>query len=345
MIDSAIAEKLVSVCRGKSPWLILSHNHPDPDSLASAWALQHIFYRKGGSPSKIVYGGIVGREENRLMNSLLKIGAVHLQAGHFKKYSQIALVDTQPGAGNNSLPPEIKPKVVIDHHPLLSASREATFHYVAEDCGATATILVELLRILEIDPPPLLATALYYSLISETQHLGRDVTKRDIDASIFLFPRAKHRLISRIQHPYRNREFFQQLYLALEKAFTYKTVVVAPLGEIHHPGFIAQLADILISLRRLTWCFVHGRYRDTLFLSLRTTHTRAKAGKLLRKVIGNLGSAGGHDMMAGGQISLKKMTPEEIEDIEGKILKQLFKELGMPEEFNPSPLVNLSPPA
>jgi len=345
MLNPTQAKRLVALCRGKSPWLILSHNHPDPDSLACAWALQFILAEKAQVASKIVYGGIMGREENRLMNNLLKIGAIRLRLSHFLKYKFVALMDTQPGAGNNSLPPEIKPLVVIDHHPPLPASLEVEFRYIENDCGATATIMVELIQALGVEPPPLLSTALYYSLISETQHLGRDVTQRDIDAAIFLFPRAKHRLISQIQHPHRNREFFQQLYIALEKAFTYKSVVAATLGTIHHPGFVAQLADILISLQRSAWCFVSGRYRDTLYLSLRTTRPKARAGRLLRAVIGKLGSAGGHDMMAGGQIPLKNMSPEEIKTLEDKLLRQFFKEVGMPEDYNPTPLVNLSPPA
>jgi len=335
--ESKVSE-LLRGARGKSPLLILSHNHPDPDGLASAWALKFLLESKADISAKIAYGGTLGREENRSLNRLLRIGAVQLRSSHFKKFPYLALVDCQPGGGNNPLPPGKTPSIVIDHHPRLKSTR-ADFIDIQPDCGATSTILVEYLRQAGLDIPQGLCTALYYALVSETQHLGRDVTQRDIAASIYLFPRAKHRLISRIEHPVHNREFFQQLHSALEKAFTYQKFIGAQLGEIRHPDFVAQLADFLVSLKRATWCFVTARYRDNLYCSLRTTHPRARAGKLLRKVIGIRGSAGGHEMMAGGQVPLKGLSPEEKAALEKSILKKLIKNINLPEDFNPTPLV------
>ncbi len=331
--------ELLKVCRGKSPLLILIHNHPDPDALASASALQYLLEEKAGVVSKVAYGGILGREENRTFKKLLRIKAVRLLPSHLKKYPYTALIDCQPGGGNNPLTGRSRPLIVIDHHPRTKETR-ADFTDIRPDCGATATIIVEYLKDAGLEVPPLLATALYYALISETQHLGRDVTRQDIKASIFCFPRVRHRLISRIEHPVHGREFFQHLYQGLGRAFTYKSFVGARLGEIYYPGFAAQLADLLITLRRVTWSFVSGRYRETLHLSLRTTHPRAKAGKLLQRVIGNLGSAGGHDMIAGGQVSLAGMSPKEKDAVEKKVFKRLIKKLGLPEEIQPTPLVS-----
>lgn len=330
--------ELLQVCRGKSPLLILPHNHPDPDSLAGSWALQYLLEQSDGIASTIAYGGVLGREENRTFKKQLHINAVRLRSTHIKKFSSIALIDCQPGGGNVSLPSDHKPLIVIDHHPRKKNTK-ADFIDIQPDCGATSTILVEYLQAAKITVPPLLATALFYALISETQHLGRDVTNRDIRASTFLFPLVRHRLISRIEHPVHSREFFQQLYTSLGKTFTYKSFVGARLGEIYYPSFVAQLADMLVSLNRATWCFVTGRYRKTLHLSLRTTHTRARAGMLLRKVIGKRGSAGGHEMIAGGQIRLAGMTADEKNEVEEIIFQRLFRELGLPEDLKPNPLV------
>jgi len=102
---------------------------------------------------------------------------------------------------------------------------------------------------------------------------------------------------------------------------------------------VAQLADLLITLRRATWCFVTGTYRETLYCSLRTTHHRAKAGKMLRRVIGTLGSGGGHDMIAGGQVPLRGKSGEEKEEIKQKLFRQLYRRIGLPEEIKPTHLV------
>ena len=341
MKSKKVAE-LLKVCRGKSPLLIMPHNHPDPDSLAGSWALRYILEQSEGIASTIAYGGVLGREENRTFKKVLDIKAVRLSSAHINKFSSIALIDCQPGGGNVSLPPSRKPIIVIDHHPRKKTT-QADFIDIQPNCGATSTILVEYLQAAKITIPPLLATALYYALISETQHLGRDVTNRDIRASTFLFPLVRHRLLSRIEHPAHSREFFQQLYCSMGKTFTYKSFVGARLGEIYYPSFVAQLADMLISLKRATWCLVTGRYRKTLHLSLRTTHTRARAGKLLRKVIGKRGSAGGHEMIAGGQIRLAGMTAEEKSEVEKLIFQRLFRELGLPEDLKPNPLIEEVP--
>jgi nanoRNase/pAp phosphatase (c-di-AMP/oligoRNAs hydrolase) len=338
MKESNKVTELLTVCRGKAPILILPHNHPDPDSLASGWALQYLLEQKAEIASTIAYGGILGREENRTFKKLLRIDAVRLRSPHFKKFSSIALVDCQPGGGNVSLPPSRKPLIVIDHHPRKRSTR-GIFIDIQPDCGATATILVEYLRAAKVAVPPLLATALYYALISETQHLGRDVTNQDIRASTFLFPLVRHRLISRIEHPVHSREFFQQLHTSLGKTFSYKSFVGARLGTVYYPSFVAQLADLLVSLKRATWCFVTGRYRKTLHLSLRTTHPRARAGRLLRKVISNMGSAGGHEMIAGGQVKLAGLSAEEKNALEDNLFRRLFRELGLPEDLKPTPLV------
>jgi len=331
-------KNLLSAVGRQGPGLILTHNNPDPDALASAWALKFLLEQAGGIAARIVYGGILGREENRALNRLLRIGAVKARATTFKKTVAVLMVDCQPGAGNNPLPEGIEPVAVIDHHPRIKGTK-AAFVDIRPECGATTTILVEYLREAEIDIPSDLATALYYGLVSETQHLGRDVTRGDIEASIYLFPKVKHRLISRIEHPVHSREFFQQLHGALEKAVTYKKFVGAKLGEIDYPDFVSQFADLLVSLKRATWCFVTGRLGDTLYCSLRTTHPKAQAGKILRQVVGKRGSAGGHEMIAGGQIPLQGLSPEEITALEEAVYKCLYRKLRLPEDFTPAPLV------
>jgi len=340
MEDASKIQRLIEVCRGKPSLLILTHNHPDSDSLASAWALKHLLETTAQVAGFIVFGGILAREENRSMNSLLKIRAIPVRPSHFRKYPDVALVDCQPGAGNNLFPAGAPPLIVIDHHQKLPAT-EAQFLDIEPEAGATATILTEYLRTAGVEIPPHLATALYYGIVSETQHLGREVTRRDVAAATFLFPLVKHQLISRIEHPRHGREFFQQLHHALEQAFTYKSFVGARLHQINHPGFVAQFADLLLSLRRATWCLVSGRYRDTLYLSLRTTRNNTRAGRMLRKAVEGKGSAGGHEMIAGAQIPLRGMTPEERETIEETVYQNLMKEIGLPSAINPIPLVDL----
>ena len=56
-----------------APLLILIHDFPDPDALASAFALQHLAHSAFDIPSRIAYGGELGRTENRMMVRMLRI--------------------------------------------------------------------------------------------------------------------------------------------------------------------------------------------------------------------------------------------------------------------------------
>ena len=59
--------------RRLSPLLILTHDFPDPDALASAFALQHLVQSAFDIQSRIAYGGELGRTENKMMVRLLRI--------------------------------------------------------------------------------------------------------------------------------------------------------------------------------------------------------------------------------------------------------------------------------
>src|SRR5262249_247838 len=95
---------LLDVVEGPQPLVILPPDNPDPDGLASAAALQYLLRQLAERESVIALGGIIGRAENRAMVKYLNINLVPVKDIDFAKPTKIALVDTQPGRSNNSLP-------------------------------------------------------------------------------------------------------------------------------------------------------------------------------------------------------------------------------------------------
>ena len=85
-----------------SPMLVMVHDFPDPDAIASAFAFKYAAEQVYHINCKIVYGGAIGREENRGMVEILKIPMYQVNPRDFRKYAQFTLVDTQPGFANNN---------------------------------------------------------------------------------------------------------------------------------------------------------------------------------------------------------------------------------------------------
>jgi len=139
-------ERLLRVAKGKHAALILTHDNPDPDSLAAAMALKEILEQRGHLPTRVAYGGIIGRAENLAFVKVLRLPVVPVSQVVFDEFDLIALVDTQQSIGNHSLPPNQKADVVIDHHPLRDDQVHPPLSDVGRDYGATSTLLVEYLR-------------------------------------------------------------------------------------------------------------------------------------------------------------------------------------------------------
>jgi nanoRNase/pAp phosphatase (c-di-AMP/oligoRNAs hydrolase) len=283
------------------PLLILPHDNPDPDALASAATLKYLVGRLLEKEAYIALGGIVGRAENRAMLTYLSIGLVPVAEVRFEG-AQVALVDTQPGRTNNSLPDGIVPVAVIDHHPAYADYPGVPFLDLRDEYGATSTILTEYLEESKLEIEAKIATALFYGISAETQDLGREATPADIEASHFLFPYTNKRRLSKIENARVPREYFRVFREAIERAALHDDrVIVSVLGELQYPDMVAEVADFLLRLDQVEWAAAIGTFNGSLHCSVRTTDREANAGELLQRVLGAK-SAGGHDQIAGGRI-------------------------------------------
>jgi nanoRNase/pAp phosphatase (c-di-AMP/oligoRNAs hydrolase) len=320
-LDKKIAA-LDDLASKKRNAVIFLHDNPDPDAIASGWALHHFFKKRYNLHSIITYGGLIARAENASMVKFLKIPLTPFSEVNINSSDLIALVDTQPRIGNNSLPRKVVPHVVVDHHPRRMKMRVA-FEDIKTEYGASVTILYEYFMHTKIEIPHLLATAIFYALSAETQDLGREASDSDQKAYMELFKVANKKILSNISHPRYNREYYTILVRGLKKALISKHISVAHLGDVPFPDYIHQIADILLTCENVRWSLCSGWYRNVLYMSLRASNPRAKAGILVRKLIGSMGKAGGHDMMAGGKLEyLGDINPEMRIDIEGLITKR-----------------------
>jgi nanoRNase/pAp phosphatase (c-di-AMP/oligoRNAs hydrolase) len=320
-------ERLARQFKGRTRALVLPHDNPDPDSLASAWALATVFEQRLGAKAQIAYGGIIGRAENLAFVKQLDIPVVPFAEVQLDDYDLLGLVDTQQDVKNHALYEQRVADVVIDHHPLREGVVRNPFADVGGVYGATSTMLTEYLRAEHLEPTPELATALYYGIKADTRDLERQTQAHDVDCYLWLFPRIDRARLAAIEHPELPQRYFRLFHLAIERARVFSNGVVSDLGEVYTPDIVPEVAERLSRLEGLSWSLAVGSYRSQLYLSLRVSDRRKNAGKLIREACADFGgSAGGHGSMAGARLPLtgKKAARDAVRRQLIKRLKQTF---------------------
>ncbi len=137
--------------------LILLHNDPDPDALASGLALRALLRR---TKTTAIIGAMQGvtRPENLRMANLLDIQVEPITAESLATFERIATVDVQPHYFSEFLN---RVDLVVDHHPEQSGY-SAIFKDIRPDYGSTCTILTEHLRAIDWN--------ISHTLVSETKY-------------------------------------------------------------------------------------------------------------------------------------------------------------------------------
>lgn len=307
--------------------MILTHDYPDPDTLASACALQYLAQQGFGVDSHIVYGGIIGRMENRQMVKILKLPVHKLKPSDFKRFKHVALLDTQPGFQNNSLPSDVNPTIVIDQHTSVKKLR-AGLSIVDTECGATSVLLAQALLLKKIPVPSPVATALVYGILSDTLNLYRADRPDVLQTYLDILHHSDLKALARIQNPSRSKKFFQTLARGVHRAHLFSDLVVSHLRFVENPDLVSQIADFLLTYQGANWVLVTGRFKGRGHVSLRASRVNANAGEILRSVSDRRGEAGGHDTVAGGSFCMGRQVSErKWRKAERQLVERLKKRL------------------
>jgi nanoRNase/pAp phosphatase (c-di-AMP/oligoRNAs hydrolase) len=307
-------DQIFKALAGQQEVLVIMHNDPDPDAIASAVGLGYMLEKAEGIDVHIAYRGVIGRAENRALSKYIGAHFIKLDEDLLEAEKPIALVDTQPGAGNQPLPPNLTPEIVVDHHSLREETSLASYADVRPEIGATSSIILEYLRATNLRLPKKIATALFYGIKTDTKGLVRSTSPLDVDAYFYLQSRIDVPALIKIESAQVPADYFKSYARALSAARVYGDVLLLYIGRMEYPDLGAEIADLLMRLEGTKWVICAGVYQKELILSLRSRATRLGAGLLAREIVGSLGEAGGHGNMAAGHISLNDADPQKLVD-------------------------------
>jgi nanoRNase/pAp phosphatase (c-di-AMP/oligoRNAs hydrolase) len=195
--------------------------------------------------------------------------------------------------------------LVVDHHPKRAAFK-AHFTDLRTPYGATSTIFTEYLRSIGMEPSQRLATALLYGIKVDTLFLERGSILADLSAFAYLYPLANKALIARIERPAVPREDMEALGRALSRLNVADGVAVIDMGEVKREDVLPQMAEILLQIEGVEWGVVLGLVKDRVVISVRNVGYVKSAGDILKRLYDDIGSAGGHRMMAKAVVPLDR---------------------------------------
>ncbi len=317
--------------QGVRDLLVCPHDDPDPDALASAWGMELLLRHELGCDTTLAFNGIIGRAENQAMVRELGIRLRRIENLDVSGFDGLVLVDTQPAAGNHSAPPGLPVLACIDHHPLLPDERMVPWLDIRPDGECTSTIVLSYLNRRGIPLEPPLATAILYALKTDTRDLSREASTRDLEAWRQVSEVADRRVLGAIVHPRLGARYFIELRRALDVATVRGPAVEAFLGELTYPDLVAEIADLLIRRKDLTWCLCGGLFDGALRFSLRTEDPDGRAGERARELAWRFGgSAGGHGMIAGGRLPVED--PDQARQTWDGLIEALVSELRIDDD-------------
>jgi len=301
--------------------LILLHNEPDPDAIASGLAVRTILRR---NRQTAIIGCLQGvtRPENLRMLKLLDLQVEVLNPEEIRDFEKVALVDVQPHYFPGLLP---QADLVIDHHPE-QAGYNSVFKDIRSDYGSTSTILTEHLRAVDIDISERVATAMLYAIKSDTLFFNRQANRADLDAFSYLYPLSDATMIRKMEGSEITAERLDFVIKAWQQGRMLEHVFCAFLGEPPREDFITYIADFYLQLEDVQWTVISGVVNDRFVVSVRNLGYSRNAGDFVRRWFSDVGSAGGHRAMAKAVVPLEAFQ-QKFGTYEGSRINQRILEL------------------
>src|SRR4051812_30193695 len=254
--------------------LIMLHNDPDPDAMASGLALRNVLRRTKTTATIGAMQGVT-RPENQRMVNLLDIHVEPITAESMKDFDRIAMVDVQPHYFGEMID---RVDLVIDHHPEQPGHVTAVFKDVRPDYGSTATILTEHLRAVDVNISERTATAMLYAIKSDTLFFNRQTNRVDLEAFSYLYPLADAALIRKMEGAEITRERLDYVLKAHRSGTLVDQVFCAFLGATPREDFIPYVADFFLQLENVKWTVVAGMVNDTMVVAVRNLGYSKNAG-------------------------------------------------------------------
>lgn len=321
--------KLLKLLSDKKNILVTTHRHPDPDALASGWALCLLLTEK--LPGAAVTMSITDKLSGGVNETFIKRTNLKLapwDESALGQFDAIILTDVMPGAASSPLPEGIMPLGVIDHHRSRRRHR-CPFTDVRSDVGATTSIIFSYYMEAEQPIAADLAASMLYAIESDLAGAAGQPGELDNIALSGLTLMADTRKLYQMRYVDLPQSYYICYSTGLSNAIYFENAILSHLDVFDSPEQPAMIADFLLRFEPVQWSMVTALDENRLVISLRTSSGKLSAADMIRRLLRGQGEGGGHRTKAGGFIRLESATPGEIERKRTLLRRRYLNALGI----------------
>lgn len=287
-------------CVKKKDWVFIqTHDFPDHDAVASAFALQYLLDQEG-IRSHIIYEGEIERNSLERMIDELMIDIGHTTKHSLKTESEIIIVDGCKG--NRNVTDLVGTEIaVIDHHEVDSPE-DVSYIDIRPRIGSTSTLIYSYFIETDMQIPQNIATALLIGIDMDTALLTRGVSDMDVEAYANLYEKADVPLRNSILRNYIQTQDLRFYRLALDRIEVNGAMGFCYFPDGCNQNLLAILGDFFLSVNELNFVVVCAKNDDVINISVRNERDGCNASLIIQEVLEGIGFGGGHKGMAGGVI-------------------------------------------
>ena len=292
-------KELTAFLKNEKQVFIQTHNFPDHDAVASAFALQELL-KQTGINSDIIYEGEIQRDSLKEMISRLGIVITHNSKFELREEHKIVIVDGCKG--NKNVTDLIGDEIaVIDHHQVANPE-DVKFVDIRPEYGACSTIIAEYYRDLSIPISKEAATALMIGINMDTSLLTRSVSLNDIEVYSELYRTSNISLQNAILRNYIQTKDLQFYRHAIEAVKIRNNIAFCYFPDGCSQNLLGILGDFLLALEEVDFVILCANNGGKINVSLRSENEKWNAARIIQDSLSGFGFGGGHADMAGGII-------------------------------------------
>ncbi len=276
---------------------IQTHDYPDHDAVASAYALQKLL-KSRGITGYLVYEGEIRNDSLLRMIKHLSIKIRPAKEEPLRTIDKIIIVDGCKGSKNvtDLTGDEI---AVIDHHGG-SSPEDILLSDMHPDYGACSSIIFSYYENLGIEPAENVATALIIGLLSDTVLMTKGVDEADMRTYNSLYNKSDIRLVNSILKNKIQKKDLSFYREAIDRVRIQDRLAFCYFPEGCNENLLGVIGDFFLSLSEVEFVFLCARNNGKINFALRSEEDRWDAADIIRKILDGTGYGGGHSDIAGG---------------------------------------------